>query len=263
MPVHCPIDLPRIIDDDMRSIDYAVMAHVFATHNELGRLADEAVYQEKLALLLQAAGIEAATEVPIELSFREFSTRLFMDLVVERRVIYELKTVSELLPAHESQLLSYLFLNNATHGKLINFRNRSVQSKFINSSWTTEERKNFETNLTEYCGELGLVELMRELIADWGTGLNAGLYRRALLQCWGEEVETEQLLPMTSAGHQIGRQRFHLLNADTALSVTTFKEPAKDSFTALKKLLAASPLKRIQWLNITHGKVAVSTITKS
>lgn len=263
MPIHCPIDLPRITDDEMRSIDYAVMSHVFATHNELGRLADEIVYQEKLAQLLRAAGIEATTEVPIELSFRDFSTCLAMDLVVERKVVYELKTVSQLLPTHDSQLLSYLFLNNATHGKLVNFRNPSVQSKFINTNLSTDDRQHFEMSLAEHCGESELVDLIRELIYDWGTGLNAALYRRALLECWSDNAETEQLLPMTSSGHQIGKQRFHLLNADTALSVTTFKEPEKNSFTALKKLLAASPLKRIQWLNITHRKMALSTITKS
>ena len=263
MPVHCPIEFPRITDDDMRSIDYAVMAHVFTTHNELGRLADEVVYQEKLVQLLEAAGIKATTEVPIKLSFGDFSTNLAMDLVVEQKAIYELKTVSQLLPTHESQLLSYLFLANATHGKLVNFRAPSVQSKFINTSFSTDERQDFEMILAEYCGKSELVDLIRGLIYDWGTGLNAALYRRALLQCWSSKAETQQLLPMTSSGHQIGRQLFHLLNADTALSVTNFKEPEKDSFTALKKLLAASPLKRIQWLNITHRKVTLSTITKS
>ena len=262
MPIHCPIALQRITDDEMRSIDYAVMSHVFATHNELGRLADEVVYQEKLVQLLQAAGIEATTEVPIKLSFRDFSTPLAMDLVVEGKVIYELKAASELLPIHKGQLLSYLFLTNATHGKLVNFKTPTVQSEFLNANLTNEERRQFEVDLTEHCGECGLVDSIRELIADWGTGLNASLYRRALLQCQGDETELEQLLPMTSAGHQIGRQRFHLLSTDTALEFTTFKRPAKDSFTALKKLLAASPLKRIQWVNITHGKVTLTTITR-
>jgi len=206
MPVHCSIDFPRISDEEMRSIDYAVMSHVFATHNELGRLADEVVYQEKLTQLLQAGGIEATTEVPIKISFGDFSTRLAMDLVVERKVIYELKAASDLLPTHESQLLSYLYLNNATRGKLVNFRSSSVQSKFVNSNLTTEKRQQFEMNLSEYRGESGLVDLVRALVADWGTGLNTALYRRAILQCCGDEAESEKLLVMTSAGHQIGRQ---------------------------------------------------------
>ena len=93
----------------MRSVDYAVMAQVFATHNELGRLADEAVYHQKLLHLLHAAGMDATIEVPIELSFRGFKIPLATDLVVDRKAIYELKAVAALLPAHESQLLGYLF----------------------------------------------------------------------------------------------------------------------------------------------------------
>ncbi|HQX51370.1 MAG TPA: hypothetical protein PLR25_15755 [Planctomycetaceae bacterium] len=64
MPITCPINIPRITDDDMRSIDYAVMAKVFATHNELGRLADEAVYHQKRLQLLRAAGLAATIAPP-------------------------------------------------------------------------------------------------------------------------------------------------------------------------------------------------------
>ena len=45
MPIHCPITFPRLSEDDMRAIDYAVMGHAFATHTQLGRLCDESVYQ--------------------------------------------------------------------------------------------------------------------------------------------------------------------------------------------------------------------------
>ncbi|HQZ67573.1 MAG TPA: GxxExxY protein [Planctomycetaceae bacterium] len=86
MPITCPINIPRITDDDMRSIDYAVMAKVFATHNELGRLADEAVYHQKRLQLLRAAGLAATIEPPIELSFRDFSISLAVDLVVEQKM---------------------------------------------------------------------------------------------------------------------------------------------------------------------------------
>jgi GxxExxY protein len=260
MPVHCPIDFPRITDEEMGAIDYAVMSHAFAAQNELGRLADEVVYQEKLIQLLHAAGIEAVTEVPIKISFRNFSTPLAMDLVVESKVIYELKATSQLLPAHESQLLSYLYLNNATHGKLVNFRSPSVKSKFINSNLTTEKRQQFEMNLTKYHGESELVEAVGELIADWGTGLNTALYRRAILPSFGDEAQSEKLLDMTSAGRRIGKQRFHLLCADTALGVTSFKKLGHDSFIAFQKLITASPLRQMQWLNITHGTVTLSTI---
>lgn len=52
--------------------------------------------------------------VPIELGFR-------IDLLVESKVIVEVKTVETILPVHEAQLLSYLRLSGARVGLLINF----------------------------------------------------------------------------------------------------------------------------------------------
>lgn len=260
MPIHCPIDFPRINDDEMRSIDYKVMEHVFATHNELGRLADETVYHHKLQLRLRAAGMKASIEVPIRLSFREFVLPLAMDLAVEEKVIYELKSVSALLPVHESQLLAYMFMTDSTHGKLVNFRTKSVESRFVNTTFTSTERRQFHFDTTKYAGNSSLSDLIRELIGDWGTGLSASLYRRAVLHCYATDIEVEQLLPMKSAGESIGNQRFHLLNARSALGVTTFAKTEQDNFTEFRKLISASPLSQLHWLNVTHRQVTLATI---
>jgi len=67
------------------------------------------------------------------------------------------------------------------------------------------------------------------------------------------------LLP-NHAGQRIGNQRFHLLDQNTALGVTTFAKTTQDNFIAFRKLIAASPLDRIHWLNITHRQVTLSTI---
>lgn len=262
VPIYCPIEFPRIDEDEMRTIDYAVMAQVFATQNELGPLADEAVYQSRLQQLLEKSGMEALTEVPIKLSFREFSTSLSMDLVIDNAAIYELKTVGGLLSAHESQLLGYLYLTNATHGKLVNFRTASVESRFVNSTMSTTERQQFEFADSKYSGDKCLAELICDLIADWGTGLNASLYRRAILYCYCGVETNEQQLPMTSSGQRIGNQRFHLLDSVTAIGVTTFREPTRENHFAFRKLLAASPLNHFHWLNVTHHKVTLTTISK-
>ena len=82
------------------------------------------------------------------------------------------------------------------------------------------------------------------------------------MHCCGSEREPEQMLPMTSAGHRIGNQRFHVLNADTAFGVTMFTEVSQDRVTAFRKLLAASPLRQIHWLNITHRQVDLVTIRR-
>ncbi len=260
MPIYCPIAIPRITDNDMRAIDFRVMEHVFATHNELGRLADETVYHQKLLKRLRANGLESSAEVPIHLEFRGFSKPLAMDLVVEEKVIYELKAVAALLPVHESQLLEYMFMTNSTHGKLVNFRTRSVESRYVNTTYTISERRQFALDVTKYKGDHALPALIQELVSDWGTGLNASLYRQALLHCYSTEATPERKLPMISAGQSIGNQRFHLLNADSAIGVTTFKKVEQNNLTDFQRLLAASPLRRLHWLNITHRQVTLTTV---
>lgn len=260
MPVHCPVEIPRISEDEMRSVDYRVMKHVFKTHNKLGRFADERVYHHELQRRLAVGAIQAAVGVPIYLSFRQFSTTLAIDLIAEEKVIYELKAVSALLAKHESQLLNYMFLTNATRGKLVNFRASSVEWKFVNTSRTVTQRRQATLVKTEYGGPDSIPDLVQDLVLDWGTGLDATLYRRAILCNLSTEVNTEQMLPMTSGGQTIGNQRFHMLSSDVALGVTAFEAIEPGNKADFERLVAASPLKQFHWVNITHGSVALTTI---
>ena len=87
MPIHCEIKFPRIDDEEMRAIDYRVMGHVFATHNELGCLGDQSVYQRELLRRLRLDNIPALIEVPVHLLFRTFSVPLKLDMVVQHQVL--------------------------------------------------------------------------------------------------------------------------------------------------------------------------------
>lgn len=262
MPIRCEIEFPRLCEDEMRAIDYVVMGHAFDTHNELGRLCDESVYQRELLRRLRIAGIDAAIEVPIMLSFREFSIGRALDLVIARKVIYELKTVSELLKSHEGQLLGYLYLTNSSRGKLVNFRTVSVESRFVNTTFDRLERQTFRFDDRDYTGYKFLSTLIRELVEDWGTGLNASLYHRAILGCVDGAVDGEQFLPMVSGGQSVGNQRFHLLSSDTALGVTTYSNPSPENINEFNKLIMLCPLKQLHWVNIYHHHVSLVTINK-
>ncbi|MFT5131126.1 MAG: hypothetical protein ACI8W8_004762 [Rhodothermales bacterium] len=72
MPITCPIDFEPLSTETFRSLDYAVMNHAFATHKELGGLADEAVYQADLGLRLSDEGFEVTHEVPVTASLETF-----------------------------------------------------------------------------------------------------------------------------------------------------------------------------------------------
>jgi GxxExxY protein len=92
---------------------------------------------------LSALGIRFERQKPLPVKYKsvnlDCSYRL--DLVVEEKIILELKTVEHLLPIHEAQLLTYLKLSGLTLGLLINFnvpvlKNgiKRIANNFIDSS---------------------------------------------------------------------------------------------------------------------------------
>ncbi len=260
MPVLFSFTLPILSNEQMTPLDYEVMGHAFALHSERGRLCDETVYQHDLAGRLSTAGMSAEIEVAIILSFRGLDITLKIDLLVEGKVVYELKTCECLTRRHEAQLLEYLFLTNSSRGKLINFRPHSVEARFVNSSRTTTERQQFTYDTSQYHGDSGLVDCVRELVSDWGTGLNPSRYRKAILHFAGDAPTSDCVLPMTGNGRSLGNQRFHLLDEHTALAVTTYSKTNTANRIEFEKVLTISPLRRMHWVNVTHGHLKLSTI---
>jgi len=87
MPVLCPIGFTNTSAESFGKLDYRVMAHAFAAHNELGCLADETVYHHDFLHRLKEVGFDVQREVPVDVvfeSFRkhrqiiEFSTTIFL-----------------------------------------------------------------------------------------------------------------------------------------------------------------------------------------
>lgn len=261
MPIHAPITLPRLSEAEMREIDYPVMAQAFATHRELGRLCDEGIYQADLAERLAVAGLgPIRREFPLTVSFRGFTFSYLADLVVADRALYELKAEAALTPAHEAQLLNYLLLANAARGKLIDFRPASVESRFVNAPLDQAERHRF----TVHCdGDDPLFSLVTDLVTDWGTGLETALYVRALTHLLGGEERVIRQLPMIRADLPLGNQRFHLAAPDTAFVLTSFAAVERSHRNHLRRLLEASPLARVLWVNITYHALAFTTIDRS
>ncbi len=146
MPIHCQMEFTRIGSDDMRDIDYGVMNHAFRVQREIGCLCDEVIYESRLKRLLLEAGYDVETQVPVVLSFREFAKPMYLDLTINKSVIYELKTVAKLAASHGMQLLVYLFVTNASRGKLLNFRPQKLETQFVNSTMEHFERRRFRTN---------------------------------------------------------------------------------------------------------------------
>jgi GxxExxY protein len=261
MPIEIPILLPRLSEAEMRELDYVVMAQAFASQHDLGRLCEEAIYQSDLAARLAGLGIgPIRSEVPVSLTFQGFRKVYQLDLVVADRAIYELKTSRMLIAEDRAQLLNYLLLCNATRGKLLNFRPPSVASWFVNTTLDHAQRHLFEVTIDPRESTPDFFHVLVELIHDWGTGLEAALYRQALTCLLGDENEIERLLPINRQGISLGRQRFHCVSEDSAFFITCFNDATPSYETHLRRMLPLSPLNRFFWANIALHHVSLIVI---
>ena len=99
-----------------------VIGSFYAVYNELGSGFLESVYENSLALLIREGGIDVVQQAPLQVDFRGAVVGEFRaDLLVERRLIVEVKAVRQLVTAHEVQLLNYLKATGIRVGLLMNF----------------------------------------------------------------------------------------------------------------------------------------------
>lgn len=112
-----------ISKQEYEEIGRKVVSAAFEVHKELGPGFLESVYEiclfEELKNLNLA--VERQVSLPVVYKGKTLSKNFCMDMLVENSVVIELKTVSELLPLHEAQLLSYTKLAGLKLGFLINF----------------------------------------------------------------------------------------------------------------------------------------------
>ena len=101
----------------------AVVDTAFRVHTALGPGMLESVYEVVLAHELREQGFEVERQVPIPIVYKDltFQEGFRADLIVERAVIVELKSVDCLVPVHAKQLLTQLRLTKKRLGLLINF----------------------------------------------------------------------------------------------------------------------------------------------
>jgi GxxExxY protein len=100
-----------------------VVDAAFHVHTRLGPGLLESVYQAVLAHELRKRGLSVETEVPIPVRYEglELEIGFRADMIVNDKVIIELKSVEQIAPVHPKQLLTYLRLADKRLGLLINF----------------------------------------------------------------------------------------------------------------------------------------------
>lgn len=104
-------------------ITYEIRGAIFDVYNELGPGLLESVYEEALVFELQQRGlhVERQVQVPIQYKGNELKADLRLDVIVEDRIIIELKSVEEIRPVFFKQLKTYLRLMGKSLGLLVNF----------------------------------------------------------------------------------------------------------------------------------------------
>jgi len=109
-----------------------IMDAAFQIHWELGPGLLESVYEVILARKLTDMGLVAERQVPVSIRFQDivFDEGFRADLIVEHKIIIELKSVERLLPVHSKQLLTYLRLTGCRLGLLINFGENLMKDGF-------------------------------------------------------------------------------------------------------------------------------------
>lgn len=92
-------------------------------HKGLGPGLPETVYEVTLARQLEKRGFAVQRQVPVSIEYdgQRFDEGFRADLIVEDKVIVELKSVEDVHPAHKKQLLTYLRLTGMKLGYLLNF----------------------------------------------------------------------------------------------------------------------------------------------
>lgn len=107
----------------LNRITHEIIGAAIEVHSQLGPGLLESAYHDCLHYELTHRGIKAEREKEVPLIYRDvrMETKFRVDLMVEDRVIVELKAVNEIEDIHIAQVLTYLKLSNKEVGLLMNF----------------------------------------------------------------------------------------------------------------------------------------------
>lgn len=110
-------------------LSYAITGAVYEVRKQLGCGFLESVYRKALAYELQQQSLKAEQEAPIKILYKgvDLDMNYYADILVEDRVIIELKTVKAFDDVHRAQIIHYLKATGIKFGMLVNFGNKSAE----------------------------------------------------------------------------------------------------------------------------------------
>lgn len=114
---------------DENELSYNVIGIALELHRNIGPGLLESTYENALAFDLREAGFAVHQQVSMPFHYKEVKMDVGyrLDIIVENKLIIEVKSVEVLAPVHYSQLLTYLKLSNLKLGLLINFNTKLLR----------------------------------------------------------------------------------------------------------------------------------------
>jgi GxxExxY protein len=109
-------------------ISYEIRGCIFTVYNTLGPGLLESAYEAALAFELKKKNLQISTQVGLPMMYESIKMDIGyrLDILVENKVIIEIKSVENLLDVHHKQLITYLKLSGLKLGLLVNFNSSDI-----------------------------------------------------------------------------------------------------------------------------------------
>ena len=115
-----------------KELSYAVVGMAMKVHRELGPGFLEKVYENALMVLFRNEQIQAEQQSPIKVFFQnEIVGNYIADILVDNKIILELKTVEKITDVHTAQALNYLKATGLHLAIILNFHSQSLEYERI------------------------------------------------------------------------------------------------------------------------------------
>ena len=113
-----------------RNYTYKILKCLYEVHNQLGPGLLESIYEEAATKELTSQGFHVERQVPVPVFYKgeQLTNNLRLDLIVDDKVILELKCVAEYRKLFEKQLYTYLVLKNCEIGYVVNFNEEDLRN---------------------------------------------------------------------------------------------------------------------------------------
>jgi GxxExxY protein len=128
---------------EIQALSYKIIGLAIEVHKQLGPGLLESAYQECLFYEIKKAGLKVEKEKSLPIIYKEIELNqgYRIDLLVEDKLVIELKTVDSYISVHYAQILTYLKLGKYPLGLLINYNSIILKNsikRFINTALTKE-----------------------------------------------------------------------------------------------------------------------------